>query len=873
MRSIINNWIAVGTFVSVFCISCDVREEVKDDGQDLMQVQIEENSFVGLSWHKGGQMKVSSGDLSSKETYVISDDGTLSDISSSSPLRECDIYYALYPYGADGISCDIGIGTTSYGVSYPVQFRSDIPPVQTAVLGSIPSGLNLCAGTGGMDGLLKFRNIFSLLKVDVRHPSAARIVVKCPGNKYLTGPFSFYAADTDSDYDFDRFYIKQRGGTSNSVTLLPPSGEKTFPEGIYHMVVIPELCGLQLEMAVYDDRDIIIDFKEVTLEASPARNEAVDLGVVRYDGIDRRFSAELESAECMTASWKSEKAVLMSTGDFSGQQVYDFQVNGSRGVMSSSDQIGTSDKYYAYYPYAEGCSISQGGLVDGVQYEVKFEGQIPAQQKLRAGEILACGNICAGVASKEGVYTFRNLYSLFKIDMQISSAAKVVLTSEGGSLAGKFTFYASDSNADHILDAFAVKPVSAQSSITILPQEGSQTFELGEYYAMMAPLAASGKLKVTVYNASGDVISDRTIDLSSYGGRNGCTDLGCFFAVKVEEEAYLFDKSIRSQYHAATIAETSAGDILVAAMGGKTEGSHDSCIWMTRRKKGSSQWSTQELMFEPTRHGGLQTTWCNNPVLYQLPPSMGGDILLFYKIGQTSSYGSSIGYMTRSSDGGQTFGQEIELGPMSGVCGPDKNPPIVVDGMLVSPSEGPKPDGTDWFEHYEISTDSGKTWRRINVPKTSLKGKQPTLVLHNDGRIQSLMRSDYGNILTAFSSDNGITWTTKERTSLKNNNSGICAVALADGRIALVYDDNDSLYDGRKTGPRYPLKLVVSSDGLNWKEVMTIEPDTHGGFQEYSYPTMIQASDGSLMIVYTYCGPENNYTSRANIKYIRIRLL
>ena len=134
------------------------------------------------------------------------------------------------------------------------------------------------------------------------------------------------------------------------------------------------------------------------------------------------------------------------------------------------------------------------------------------------------------------------------------------------------------------------------------------------------------------------------------------------------------------------------------------------------------------------------------------------------------------------------------------------------------------------------------------MPKTSLKGKQPTLVLHNDGRIQSLMRSDYGNILTAFSSDNGITWTTKERTSLKNNNSGICAVALADGRIALVYDDNDSLYDGRKTGPRYPLKLVVSSDGLNWKEVMTIEPDT-------------------------YCGPENNYTSRANIKYIRIRLL
>ena len=860
-------------FVSVLCTSCDVNDDIKQGDKALMRIQMESSSPIALPWQKGTQLKVSSGNLSSKEVYSIDSDGMQSDISSSSPLREFDRYYALYPYGVEGISCDIGSGISYAGVDYPVQFRSDIPQVQKGVLGSIAPELNLCAGIGGKDGLLKFRNMYSLLKVEIQHPSASKLVVRSAGGKYLSGPFSFYAADIDPDDDFDRFYIRQRGGTSDSVTLLPPSGEKSFPSGVYYMVVLPDLCEGMLEVSVYDGREILIDAKQVALPAAPARNSVVDLGSIVYDGIDRRFRVDMESAGDLTVNWQHEKSVLMTTSDFSQSRDYDLVVDGNSGHMTSSDAIGTSDKYYAFYPYAEGCSISQGSTVDGVHYEVKFDARIPDEQKLAPGQLHQNGNICAGVASNDGLYTFRNLYSLFKIDMQIATAAKVVISAEGAALAGRFSCYAADSDNDYRFDSFAVKPDVACSSITVLPQNDSQTFQIGEYYVLTAPVAASGKINVLIYNASGDVIFDRSVDLTSYGERNLCADLGYCFAVKVEEEAYLFDSSIRSQYHAATITETSAGDILVAAMGGKTEGAHDSCIWMTRRKNGSTSWSAQELLFEPTRHGGPETTWCNNPVLFQLPSSMGGDVLLFYKIGQNSSYGSSVGYLTRSSDGGNTFKDEVRLGLMSGVCGADKNPPIVVDGTLVSPSEGPRPEGNDWVEHYEISEDAGRTWKRINVVKTSLKGKQPSLVLHKDGRIQSLMRSDYGNILSAFSSNKGYSWTTQERTTLRNNNAGICAVALADGRIALVYDDNDSLYEGRKTGPRYPLKLVISSDGMNWKEAMTIEPDTQSGFQEYSYPTMIQASDGSLMIVYTYCGPGNNYKSRANIKYIRLNLL
>jgi predicted neuraminidase len=73
-----------------------------------------------------------------------------------------------------------------------------------------------------------------------------------------------------------------------------------------------------------------------------------------------------------------------------------------------------------------------------------------------------------------------------------------------------------------------------------------------------------------------------------------------------------------------------------------------------------------------------------------------------------------------------------------------------------------------------------------------------------------------------------------------NPSSGTDAVTLTDGRHLLVYNP--------VARGRTPLTVAISRDGHAWKPVVTLE-DEPG---EYSYPAMIQSSDGRVHITYTW---------------------
>ena len=143
---------------------------------------------------------------------------------------------------------------------------------------------------------------------------------------------------------------------------------------------------------------------------------------------------------------------------------------------------------------------------------------------------------------------------------------------------------------------------------------------------------------------------------------------------------------------------------------------------------------------------------------------------------------------------------------------------------------------------------------------TGVHAIQPTIIRLADGRLQMLCRTRNAKTGTAFSSDNGETWTKLTLMELENNQSGIDAVTLKDGRHVLIYNNFETL-DGTPKGPRTPLSIAVSKDGTHWQHVLTLEDSP---ISQYSYPSIIQAEDGTLHAIYTW--------RRQRIKHMQIKL-
>ena len=147
-----------------------------------------------------------------------------------------------------------------------------------------------------------------------------------------------------------------------------------------------------------------------------------------------------------------------------------------------------------------------------------------------------------------------------------------------------------------------------------------------------------------------------------------------------------------------------------------------------------------------------------------------------------------------------------------------------------------------WRVHFERTTDLGLTWTTVGPVDDDKTWEviQPPLLLHPDGRIQALSRSQQSKVVECWSDDGGKTWSNLAATSLPNPDSGIDAVTLADGRFLLVYNPT--------VKGRSPLDVAISPDGKTWKNALVLE-DQPG---EYSYPAVIQSANGLVHITYTW---------------------
>lgn len=307
-------------------------------------------------------------------------------------------------------------------------------------------------------------------------------------------------------------------------------------------------------------------------------------------------------------------------------------------------------------------------------------------------------------------------------------------------------------------------------------------------------------------------------------------------------EEFIYQKASFPACHASTIVETSRG--LVAAWFGGTHEKHpDVGIWSSYHD--GTAWSAPVEWANGIQHDSKRYP-CWNPVLFQ--PSGDAPTTLFFKVGPSPS--SWWGETMVSYDRGRTFRDRARL--PEGIVGPVRCKPILLPGNHLLAGSSTEHDG--WLVHFEkITLIDGRitgSWRRIGPIQTKeqFKAIQPTFLTHSDGRIQALCRTQEGVIATAFSADGGETWSPMEGLDLPNNNSGIEALTLADGRHLLIYNhlgiDQDT-----KWGKRGLLNLAISNDGLTWRKVGILEQEAG---REFSYPAIIQTVDGLVHMTWTW---------------------
>ncbi|WP_207515294.1 sialidase family protein [Longitalea luteola] len=310
-------------------------------------------------------------------------------------------------------------------------------------------------------------------------------------------------------------------------------------------------------------------------------------------------------------------------------------------------------------------------------------------------------------------------------------------------------------------------------------------------------------------------------------------------------EEFLFTSAPFPSCHAVTLVELENRELLATYFGGTYERHPDVEIRL-QRKKSDGAWTAPISVADGIQPDGKRfPTW--NPVIFQ---PKGGPLTLYYKVGPSPK--EWWGEFKTSSDNGVSWSKAQRL-PDS-ILGPIKNKPIQLsDGTILS---GSSTEDHGWRAHIERSTDGGKNWSVIgplNDPK-KLGAIQPTLLTHADGSIQMLCRTPNnqdGHIAECWSRDKGLTWSEMKPSTLPNNNSGLDAVTLKDGRHVLVYNHSTRDQKGMGHKGRGVINVAVSKNGKDWEAALILDYIDQPN-KQYSYPSLIQTSDGLVHIVYTW---------------------
>jgi len=231
-----------------------------------------------------------------------------------------------------------------------------------------------------------------------------------------------------------------------------------------------------------------------------------------------------------------------------------------------------------------------------------------------------------------------------------------------------------------------------------------------------------------------------------------------------------------------------------------------------------------------------------NPVRKKTP------IGLFYLV--KNSFKDLRVYLRISHDEAKTFGKPILVTKEKGyhVMNNDRVTLLSSGRLLVPVASTPDVKKVNHFVSFcYLSDDGGNTWRagrgHVDLPKRG--AMEPEVVELKSGRLLMIMRTQLGQIATAYSKDGGDTWTKGEPLTVKAPEAPTTIRRIpSTGDLLLIW--NNTFTEGAgHGGKRTPLTAAVSSDeGKTWKNIRNLETRTD---QTYAYTSIAFVKDRVLL--------------------------
>ena len=297
--------------------------------------------------------------------------------------------------------------------------------------------------------------------------------------------------------------------------------------------------------------------------------------------------------------------------------------------------------------------------------------------------------------------------------------------------------------------------------------------------------------------------------------------------------------------HAASAVELADGSLRAYWFGGSREGADDVSIWTARRAPGSESWGQPTIAVDRLwleKASGQNIRKLGNPVAHRSPD---GEVELFVVGVSLGGWSGSSIYHLRSGDEGLSFSKPRRL-----ITSPLANLSTLVKGAAFDTEDG----GLLLPVYHELATvypqllrlDAKRKVVGLRSWREARGLLQPWAVPGEDG-LEMLLRdmSDVGRVHTLSSA--GV-----EPLDIPNPNSAVAAIALQGGTLLACNDTGKE--DSRSRMALY----FRPAGGTEWRLLRHLalpeaeEREDEGSRERISYPWLMQSSDGTLHLFFTW---------------------